>query len=213
MTDAGVVLSLFDHSGRMVEPWARAGYECWCVDVQHEPGYHRDGNVVRVGADLTKWRLPLPKKYAIVFSFTPCTDLASSGARWWKGKGLRRLAASIELVAVSVEIAEAADAPWMIENPIGALSTHWKKPDAQFDPCEFAGYLEDPSPEAYTKRTCLWIGNGFRVPLPKPVFPILGSKMHVMSPSTERANLRSETPMGFAKSVFEANRKLVERAA
>jgi hypothetical protein len=37
------------------------------------------------------------------------------------------------------------------------------------------------------------------------VFPNLGSKMHRVSPSADRANIRSETPMGFARAVFEAN--------
>jgi hypothetical protein len=38
------------------------------------------------------------------------------------------------------------------------------------------------------------------------VEPIEGSKMHLLPPSAERANLRSATPEGFAQAVFEANR-------
>lgn len=49
--DAGVVLSLCDFSGVMVRPWADAGYECWCVDKQHEPGYRKEGNITYIGAD------------------------------------------------------------------------------------------------------------------------------------------------------------------
>ncbi len=207
----GVVLSLFDYSGKMVEPWAKAGYECWCVDIQHEPGYRKALTMMRVGADLLKWTLPTPKKYLIVFAFPPCTHLACSGARWWKGKGLRALAESIELVARSAEICEESGAPWMIENPIGALSSHWRAPDAMFDPCDYGGYLNPPGDE-YTKRTCLWTGGGFVVPLPKPVFPYEGSKMHLISPSDDRANMRSETPSGFALAVFEANHKQVRCA-
>ncbi len=207
----GIVLSLFDYSGKMVEPWAQAGYECWCVDIQHESGYRKIRNVVHVGADLLKWILPMPKEYRIVFAFPPCTHLACSGARWWKGKGLRALAESIELVARSAELCEESGAPWMIENPIGALSSHWRAPDSMFDPCDYGGYLNPPGDE-YTKRTCLWTGNGFVIPLPKPVFPYEGSKMHLMSPSEDRANLRSETPAGFARAVFEANHKQTRRA-
>lgn len=156
------------------------------------------------GADVLRWELPLPKSYAAVFAFPPCTDLASSGARWWKGKGLRALSVAIELVARCAEICEQSGAPWMIENPIGALSTHWRKPDFAFDPCDYGGYLS-PEGDFYTKRTCLWVGGGFNIPIPRPVFPYEGSKMHLISPSAERANLRSETPMGFAQAVFGAN--------
>ena len=40
------------------------------------------------------------------------------------------------------------------------------------------------------------------------VEPTEGSKMHLLPPSEDRANLRSATPMGFAQAVFEANRGL-----
>lgn len=64
-----------------------------------------------------------------------------------------------------------------------------------------------PPGDAYTKRTCLWIGNGFVVPVPRPVFPIEGSRMHLMPPSADRGDLRAETPPGFARAVFEANHR------
>jgi len=199
-----IVLSLFDKTGNMVRPWVDAGYICWCVDIQHE-GIVECGGITFIGADISDWELPNGVTPAIVFAFPPCTDLAASGARWWKDKGLRSLSKGIGLVAKAHEIAVSSGAPWMIENPVGALSSHWRKPDAQFDPCDFAGYLPDPMQDAYTKRTCLWTGGGFNMPLPKPVFPYQGSKMHLIPPSDDRADMRSETPMGFAEAVYQAN--------
>ena len=49
------ILSLCDRTGNMVRPWLEAGHECWIVDIQHEPGIHRDGNLVQVGVDLNRW--------------------------------------------------------------------------------------------------------------------------------------------------------------
>lgn len=93
----------------------------------------------------------------------------------------------------------------MIENPVGRLSTAWRKPDHTFNPCDFGGYLE-PAGDAYTKRTCLWTGGGFVMPEPRPVAPTAGSMMHTRyAPGPERANLRAATPMGFARAVFLAN--------
>lgn len=92
----------------------------------------------------------------------------------------------------------------MIENPVSAVSTYWRKPDYTFNPCDYGGYLTPPD-DAYTKRTCLWTGNGFAMPKPKPVKPVEGSRMHSLGPSTDRAALRSITPQGFARAVFEAN--------
>lgn len=160
----GIVLSLCDRSGVMVRPWLDAGYECWIVDIQHPPGVHRSGRLVRVGADIMTWLPPLAA-YRIAFAFPPCTDLAVSGARWFKDKGLAGLASAISLVERCRDICEWADAPWMLENPVGTLSTYWRKPDHLFDPCDYGGYL-DPPGDAYTKRTCLWTGGGFAMPPP-----------------------------------------------
>lgn len=93
----------------------------------------------------------------------------------------------------------------MLENPVSTISSYWRKPDFSFNPCDYAGYLDHPEDEAYTKKTCLWTGGGFRMPLEKPVEPVLGSKMHMLPPSDDRGDLRSVTPEGFARAVFQAN--------
>ena len=141
-----------------------------------------------------------------MFAFPPCTHLAVSGARWFKTKGLGALADALQLVERCRIIAEISGAPWMLENPVSTLSTYWRKPDVTFDPCDFGGYL-DPTGDAYTKKTCLWTGGGFVMPEPKPVAPTERSPIHLMPPSDDRGDLRSVTPMGFAKAVFLANRQ------
>jgi hypothetical protein len=154
-----------------------------------------------------------PGEFDVVFAFPPCTHLAGSGARWWKSKGPEALAEALDLVAHTRRIIEESGAPvWMIENPVGRLATHWRKPDYYFNPCEFGGYL-DPPGDAYTKRTCLWTSPEFVMPDPRPVPPVDGSRMHRIPPGPNRANLRSATPMGFARAVFEANRPRVMQEA
>lgn len=202
---SGLVLSLCDLSGVMVEPWLDAGYECMIVDLQHAPGVATEGRLHRVGADIETW-LPPRCDYEIVFGFPPCTDLAVSGARWFKDKGLASLASALGLVDRCRRVAEWSDAPWMLENPVSTLSTYWRKPDYSFDPCDYAGY-SDPT-DAYTKRTCIWSGGGFQMPPTSAMPPTLGSKMHLLPPSPERANLRSVTPQGFARAVYQANAPL-----
>src|SRR5690606_31480523 len=108
-------------------------------------------------------------------------DLAVSGARWYRDKGLSALARAAELVERCRLICEWSGAPWMLENPVGTLSTYWRKPDHLFDPCDYAG-LSDES-EAYTKRTCLWVGGGFVMPERSPLAPMLGSKMWLLPPT------------------------------
>ena len=189
-------LFLFNLTDTMAKPWADAGVTCWCVDLQHPKGQHREGNIIRVGADIHRWVPPM-RRFCFGFAFPPCTDVAVSGARWFKGKGLYALADSIALFARAAEIMEALDAPYGIENPVSTISSYWRKPDYTFHPNDYG----DP----YLKKTCLWTGGGFVMPPKNPVAATLGSKMHLLPPSSERANLRSETPPGFSSAVKEAN--------
>lgn len=184
-------------------PWANAGFLCYCVDIRHPPGEKREGNIIRVGADVREW-LPPFAAVAAVFAFPPCTDVAVSGARWFQDKGIGSLIGALQLFEVAVRIAEWTQAPYMIENPVSTVSSYWRKPDFVFDPCDYGGYLKPPG-DAYTKRTCLWTGNGFVMPKRRRVTPVEGSRMHLLGPSKNRGAMRSVTPKGFAQAVFEAN--------
>jgi hypothetical protein len=203
-----IVLSLCDYTGNMVEPWRQNGYECWIVDILHPKGISEDAskpNLVKVGADIRDW-LPPRSDYKIAFAAPPCTDLAVSGARWFSEKGLRSLIKSLQLVETCRLILEWTDAPFMIENPVSTLSTYWRKPDFMFDPCDYGGYMNPPS-DHYRKKTCLWTGHGFKMPLKRPVNPSKISWVHLLPPSANRGDLRSVTPLGFAWAVYEANKK------
>ena len=196
------IISCFDISTNFVKPWADAGYLCYCVDLQHAKGENRQGNIVKVGADISYW---MPPKYVeFAAFFPPCTDLAVSGARWFKGKGLFALSQSISLFAHAVRLAEWLDVPYFIENPVSTISTYWRKPDYTFHPHEFGGYL-DPPVDKYLKKTCLWTGGNFVMPPKKLVIPSEGQKIWKLPPSPDRANLRSVTPAGFSQAVFEYN--------
>jgi hypothetical protein len=198
-----IIISLFDYTTIMVAPWAAAGFLCYCVDLQHPPGKSREGNIVRVGADVREW-LPPYAPVKVLFAFPPCTDVAVSGARWFQDKGLGSLIEALCHFDATVKLAEWTQSPYMIENPVSTVSSYWRKPDYTFDPCDYGGYLY-PNGDAYTKKTCLWTGNGFVMPKAKRVMPAEGSRMHRLAPSDHRSSLRSATPEGFAKAVFEAN--------
>ena len=205
----GIILSLCDYTGNMIEPWAKAGFLCYCVDLQHSPGESKQGNIIRVGADICEW-LPPYAPIAAVFAFPPCTDVAASGARWFKDKGMGNLIRALRLFEACLRIAEWTGAPYMIENPVSTISTYWRKPDFTFDPHEYGGYINPPG-DAYTKRTCLWTGNGFVMPKKSPIQPTEGSRMHRVGPSRDRAAVRSVTPKGFAQAVFEANNRAASK--
>ena len=202
------VLSLFDKTANMVKPWAKAGFICYCVDIQHPKGETREGNIIKIGADVRDVFSWLPRQIdeiVIAFAFPPCTHLAVSGARWMRQKGLRALNEAIELFDVTVKLFEWLGCPYMIENPVSTISTYWRKPDYIFQPWQYG--------DLYYKKTCLWTGNGFIMPEPVYDTPPEGTepKIWKLPPSLDRSDKRSETPVNFAKAVFEANCDVVKR--
>lgn len=210
-----IVLCLYDLTGNMAKPWVDAGYTAVIVDMQHKPGAKQEGSVIKVGADIRNGWMPprdMMERIAFVAAFPPCDHLAVSGSRWFKGKGLRKLALSIDMFATAAELCEWLDVPYIIENPISTMSTYWRKPDAIFHPHHFT--LLEPG-DNYTKQTCLWTGGGFVMPKSCQDFTLgkPDDRIHKAAPGPDRANIRSATPMGFARAVFNANGKTLLREA
>ena len=207
--DFSMVIFLCDKSGIAARPWAAAGYQCYCVDIQHSIRKDRTevigaGSIHFVWGDVRSW-VPPPGSIEFIGCFPPCTHLAVSGARDFEKKGGYLLRDSLELFDSCQVACAYSRAPYFIENPVGRLTSSRRKPDYYFDPCDYAGYCENPSLEAYTKKTGLWIGGGFILPPKKEVAPELGSLMRNLSENEERQDLRNATPSGFAQAVFEAN--------
>ena len=208
------MVSLFDITGAMAMPWLDAGYECHIFDIQHKRGHHQDGMLHKYGADLSsinRYLLELVKEdIAFISCFPPCTHLSVSGAAWMKGKGLRALEESIAFFATSAEFCEASGSRYIIENPMSTISTYWREPDSKFHPAHYSGYVDGE--ENYTKETWLWTGGGFVMP-PRSMAGDLFDEpdktyIHNQPPGEERANIRSATPMGFARAVFMANNSI-----
>jgi hypothetical protein len=210
----GTAIFLCDITGHMAEPWVSAGYHCIMVDPQHPAGITVEGLVTKVGHIIdhpVTWEVigEAIQSGCVAFlaGFPPCTDLAVSGARWFRSK--READPAFQFKAMHVVwqcqlIGELSGAPWFAENPVSQISSLWRKPDHFFHPHDFTGHCANDN---YTKRTCLWTGGGFVMPEPfrdeslgKP-----DNRIHVCPPSEERANIRSATPKGFAQAVFLAN--------
>jgi len=196
----------------MLFPWRDAGYTCWAVDILHPEGVSlgtdKKEGINLVGHDLAShWSPPFDSSsIAFVAAFPPCQHLAISGARWFKGKGLRKLAESINLFATAAEFCEWSTAPYMIENPVSTISTYWRKPDDHYHPFQFSGWC---GRDNYTKKTCIWTGGGFIMPPAKTVEEEPDDKYIVNKfPDTpDRPRLRGITPEGVALAVFHANHK------
>jgi hypothetical protein len=198
----GTVISLCDKTGNMVRPWAEAGFDCVCVDIQHPIRTPRiEGRIRYEWGDVRTWSPPesIARQIKVVFAFPPCTHVAVSGARDFRTNGTGLLRDSLELFSACEHAAKWSGAPYMIENPVGKFSDHMGPPNFFFHPWQYG----DP----WTKKTCLWTGAGFRMPTPTHSEPPAGTSamIHLMSPSPDRANRRSITSPGFAQAVFAEN--------
>jgi hypothetical protein len=219
-----VIWSLFDGSGIMGLPWAEAGHQVYCfnadganhgtykIKMQHE-NLHYVNCWIERGFDARRLDMGVPDP-DVIFAFPDCTTLSAAGAKHERSESAMN--AVIGHAQRVEELGRRYNAAWMVENPVGKMSTLWRKPDHYFDPYQYGGYMTGeeeqyhprmPGRDGYTKKTCIWAGGGFRMPEHKPVDHIgkfwgwayLGGK----SPKTKQ--LRSLTPRGFARAVFEAN--------
>lgn len=161
-------------------------------------------------------------------AFPVCTDLAVSGAAHFARKAKADPEFQIRASNHARWCAEFFDVlgvPYFVENPVSRLATLWRKPDYSFHPYEYGGYIPEaeaehpkwpeyiPPRDAYKKKTCLWTGLGFKMPEPKAVecSAYYGNgyskpMMKLGGKSMKTKNIRSATPRGFARAVFETNR-------
>tara|TARA_Y100000593_G_scaffold67430_1_gene123939 strand:- start:344 stop:829 length:486 start_codon:yes stop_codon:yes gene_type:complete len=151
---------------------------------------HHQGDVMDIVGD--GWDL--------MIAFPPCTHLASSGARWFKQKrkdGRQQKGIDFFLSLVSAPIPRIC-----IENPIGIMSTHHRKPDQIIQPWQHG--------HEATKSTCLWLKG---LPKLKPSHVVGKGERHVTSggkslpkwynlpPSKDRWKIRSKTFQGIANAM------------
>jgi len=240
----GIVISLYDYTGEALKPWAMNGYECYAFDIQHTSNpmewfYGEDGvygNIRYRYADLhdrktlldleMDFKLKALQGERIIFgmAFPVCTDLAVSGAAWFKRKEEENPGFQDKAVRHAVRCARLFNElgiPYFIENPVSVLATKWRKPDYSFHPYEYGEYIPDDEAEhprwpdyiapkdAYTKKTCLWTSYSFRMPHRLPTCKPNGySAQHLKlgGKSKRTKDIRSATPRGFATAVYEFNR-------
>lgn len=131
-------------------------------------------------------------QWDLLICHPPCTDLAVSGARWFKEKQADgRQQRSIEFF---LKFTTAKCQHIAIENPIGIMSTYYRKPDQIIQPWQF-GHGE-------TKATCLWL---IDLPCLIPTNIVDGREQRIwkLPPTVDRAKIRSRTFPGIAKAMAE----------
>lgn len=172
----------------------RLGHEAYSCDLQPCSGGHPEWHLQVDALEMLKIQ------WDIIIAHPPCTHLASSGAAWFKEKrenGMQQAAIEFFMKFIDADCAHIA-----VENPIGIMSTCYRKPDQIIQPWMF-GHPEK-------KATCLWLKG---LPPLRPTNDVSEymktlpknqqERLYYLSPGSERAKLRSKTFPGIAQAMAE----------
>ena len=205
------ILVACEESQAVTVEFRNRGIEAWSCDILPTSGpmpqYHIQGDVLGVMDD----------GWDCIIAFPPCTYLTSAGTRHFSP----RMNSTEKIKAREVERHKAvlffmafidAKCPQIaVENPVGYMNTHYRKPDQIIHPYYFG--------DAVSKRTCLWLKGlpKLRVtnmlPKPEPMYICQGEKSRGKKigwcegikvgkgGQTERAKQRSKTFSGIAKAM------------
>lgn len=184
------ILLACEVSGECRRAFRAKGHDAWSCDLLPPD----DGSEFHIQWDAHK---AISKGWDMMIAFPPCTYLCSSGLHW-NHKRPERVIKTVDAMAFFMALVHAPIEKIAIENPIGCMSTAYRKPDQIIQPYMF-GHAE-------SKSTCLWLKN---LPLltpsqivPKPACGYWDNQtpsgQNKLGPGVNRAKIRSTTYSGIA---------------
>lgn len=189
------ILVACEESQRVTFQFRKLGFNAFSCDIIPPSGKYPEWHIQE---DVIKVIKSTEKLWDMLIAFPPCTDLCRSGARYFPEKiadGRQQRSIDFFMFLAKCKIPRKA-----IENPIGIMSTKWRKPDQIIQPWQF-GHLE-------TKATCLWLENLPKLEETNNVYEEMmmlpkgkRNKIHWMPPTKDRAKLRSKTYKGIARQM------------
>jgi hypothetical protein len=163
------VLIACEFSSVVRSEFSALGHDAWSCDLLPAEGQHIQGDVLEV----------LGAGWDLMIAHPPCTYLAVSGARWWADRADEQAdAAWFFMTLVRAPIEKIA-----VENPIGVMSTWYRKPDQIVQPWMFG--------TGETKATCLWL-KGLPKLVPTDVVEGRKPRVHYESPGVKNGLTRQQ---------------------
>lgn len=200
----GVVLVACEESQAVTKEFRKLGHEAYSCDILPCSGGHPEWHLQQDALPL------LEKDWDIIIAFPPCTYLTVTGNRWFNvekygDKARERMKNRKEAIDFFMSFANSKCSKVAIENPVGVMSSSYRKPDCIIQPYQFG----DP----FEKKTCLWLKGlpplkptKVVSPPPRVVFKS-GKTMAAWYanawglPREEASKLRSKTFEGIAKAM------------
>lgn len=216
------ILVACEESQAVTKEFRRLGHEAYSCDIIPCSGGHPEWHIMQdvlpllngdcefVSMDGTAHRIE--GKWDMIIAFPPCTYLTVTGNRWFNverygEKAIQRHKDREEAIAFFMAFANADCDRIAIENPVGVMSSIWRKPEQIINPYEYG--------DSFEKKTCIWL-KGLPKLEPTNVVEVpprlqydsgrtmpawYAEAWHL--PKEERAKLRSKTFPGIAKAMAE----------
>ena len=141
------VLVVCECSGAVRDAFRALGHNAWSCDLKPSESpseFHIVGDALSA---IDGSLCPISDDWDLVIAHPPCTYLCSMGI-WWNHKRLERIPLTDEAAAFFMMFVDCAPAV-VIENPIGTMSSRYRKPDQIINPWQFGHEANKP--------TCLWL--------------------------------------------------------
>ena len=135
------ILVACEESQAVTKEFRELGHEAYSCDLLPSSGGHPEWHYQR---DLFEI---IDRGWDMIIAFPPCTDLAVSGARHFERK--RKDGSQQRSIDFFMNLANAPIDKIALENPIGIMSTEWRKPNQIIQPWQFGDKAQ--------KSTCLWL--------------------------------------------------------
>ncbi len=176
------ILVACEESQAVTKELRKLGHEAFSCDLLPcsggYPEWHLQQDVFEV----------IDKGWDMMVAFPPCTDLAVSGARHFERK--RADGSQQKSIKFFMDLANAPIEKIALENPIGIMSSEWRKPDQIIQPWQFGDKAQ--------KSTCLWLKN-----LPKLEHTDIVEKGEFFE-FTSKKGEKKRMPMWYYKALQDA---------
>ena len=185
-----------EESQVVCKAFREAGHEAFSNDIINCSGGHPEWHLQMDVFEAIK-----KEKWDMAIFHPECTYLTVSANKWYKNQparksgtlvGAARRQARREAIKFFMDLYNCGIPKIAIENPIGIMSSEFRKPDQIIQPWQF-GHGE-------TKATCLWLRN-LPVLIPTNIVAGREAKVHRMSPGPERQKMRSRTYEGIGSAM------------
>lgn len=156
------VLIACEESQRVCCAFRELGHEAYSCDIQEPSGGHPEwhilGDALRAieGGEIVTMdgKAHYIGKWDLLIAHPPCTYLSNAGAayfsaKWGEERIMRRRQKQQEAIWFFMQFIKADCPKIAVENPVGRMSTLYKKPTQIIQPYQFGDHAQ--------KKTCLWL--------------------------------------------------------